>query len=52
MPEKETVKVIVRCRPMNSRENKLQCKTITKVDPNKATVQMVKVSAKEMITSR
>ena len=36
----ESVKVIVRCRPMNSRENGLNCKTCVSCDDKKNIVSI------------
>lgn len=36
MMSAECVKVIVRCRPMNERENNLKCKTVVKIDGTRA----------------
>ena len=38
----EAVRVIVRCRPMNDREEKLTCETVVKIDTRIAQVQLCK----------
>ena len=43
MPEKEAVKVIVRCRPMNEREKRLVCKSCVTVDGDRGQIQVNKV---------
>ena len=42
MPD-ETVKVIVRCRPMNSREKALKCDTSVEVHNDLGQIQLKKV---------
>ena len=37
----ESVKVVVRCRPMNQREKDLKCETIVKIDNSKGTCSLV-----------
>lgn len=36
----ESVRVVVRCRPLNSRENSLKCKVVIDVDENKNQIQL------------
>ena len=38
----ETVKVLVRCRPLNSREKGLNCRTIVSMDPSIGQVSLEK----------
>lgn len=38
----EAVKVIVRCRPMNERENRMSCETVVAMDTRIAQVQLTK----------
>ena len=44
MADREAVKVIVRCRPMNSRENGLKCKSVVGVENKRAQIVLNKVS--------
>lgn len=37
----ESVKVIVRCRPMNQRETSLACKTIVTMDPSRGQCSII-----------
>jgi len=43
MSDKESVKVIVRCRPMNQRENNLKCKSSVNVDSKRSQIILNKV---------
>ncbi|XP_077867468.1 osmotic avoidance abnormal protein 3-like isoform X1 [Saccoglossus kowalevskii] len=38
----EAVKVIVRCRPLNERENNLKCSTVVKMDSSKGSCSLIK----------
>jgi len=42
MADREAVKVIVRCRPMNSRENGLKCKNVVGVENKRAQINVNK----------
>ena len=43
-PEHVLIKVIVRCRPMNSRENGLKCKNVVGVENKRAQINVNKVN--------
>ncbi len=38
----ETVRVLVRCRPLNSRERDLQCKIVVEIDEGSGTVRLLR----------
>lgn len=38
----ETVKVLVRCRPLNTREKNLNCECVVRMDPSSGLVQLSK----------
>ena len=45
----EAVKVIVRCRPMNEREDKLNCETVVNMETRIAQVQLRKPKSADRI---